>query len=154
MDSIQKAALESLVDRSLTAQEVADIDQLLPVRNDVAIAAVLSDGRTRLQSHMIGIGTILACMKAEGLAGGEFLDALKALGNTNRDVYWIMTNIERGALDMGESATQESVVELKPAFASWSAGLDRLLALGRVADPIHYNAVSDALNIAEGRLTL
>ena len=34
------------------------------------------------------------------------------------------------------------------------AHADALKALAETPDPIHYNAVSDALNIAEGRLTL
>ena len=47
----QQAALEALVSRTLTAEEVAQIDALLPTGSVGAIAALLSVGRTRVVSH-------------------------------------------------------------------------------------------------------
>ena len=35
-----------------------------------------------------------------------------------------------------------------------TAGINALLAVAVRSTPIHYNTVSDALNVAEGRLTL
>lgn len=156
MNVAQQNALEQVAGRALSAGEVTAINPLLNPgdRNDVAIAAILSVGRKRLQSKLIGIGTIIAEMERAGLVGGEFLDALESLGATNRNVYWIMFNIQRGAFDIGDPASQVQVSGLKQTLSQYAAGLDNLLALGHVDDPIHFNIVSNALNIAEGRITL
>ena len=151
MTPAQQSALEALANRLLTAGEVAAIDLLLPARNDVQIAAILSAGRTRLRSHLIGIGTILAVMAP---SGGAFLDALEQVGAADPNVKWLLKLIERGAFDVGLAASRAQMHDYAAAMPALAAGINALLQLGTEPDPIHYNAVSDALNIAEGRSVL
>jgi hypothetical protein len=61
MTPAQQLSLEGLISRELTGDEIAEIDPLLPDRNDVAIAAILSAGRVKTQPTPIGIGTVLSC---------------------------------------------------------------------------------------------
>lgn len=147
----QQSALEGVVGRVLTADDIAQIAQFLADRNDVAIAAILSVGRTRIERCEIGIGTILSVM-APG--GGAFLDALEALGATDRNAHWAMDLIRQGRFDIGMVATRTQVQALAAANPAMASAITALLAVAEVADPLHYNTVSDALNAAEGRLTL
>jgi len=151
MTAAQQAALETLVGRSLTADEIASIDTYLPTRSDVAIAAVLSVGRIKVQSMRIGIGTILATMRPNG---GVFLDALETLAATDSNVKWTLKLIEASNFDIGLTSTREELSTFAAAHADLADEITALLAVAESADPIDYNAVSDALNIAEGRLTL
>lgn len=147
----QQTALEWLIGRSLTQAEIEQIDPLLPSRNDVQIASILSVGRTRLRSHMIGIGTILAVMAPNG---GAFLDSLETLGATDSNVKWLLKLIERGAFDIGLAASRDQMQAYAQSVPALAPAVSALLQLGTEPDPIHYNTVSDALNVAEGRMVL
>lgn len=157
MTPAQQAALEALAGRTLTGTEITAIDPLLPERNDVAIAAILSAGRTRIESKQIGRGTILAVMAP---MGGLFLGTLRDIGDTrprtidSANVAEVVGLIDRGEFDIGMEASREQLQLFATANAGMAPGIAALLAVAEVADPINYNAVSDALNIAEGRLTL
>ena len=83
MNQAQQSALEGLISRSLNGDEIAAIDLLLPERNDVTIAAILSTGRVKTQPTPIGIGTVLAVMAP---SGGEFLNALESMDATDANV--------------------------------------------------------------------
>lgn len=147
----QQAALEALAGRALSASDVAQINPLLPDRHDVEIAAVLSVGRVKVQSKEIGIGTILMALAPYG---GQFLDGLTELGQTDRNVYWSMELLKAGTFDIGLSGTRaqlNALVQENPALAD---GLSALLATAETLDPIDSRLVSDALNAAEGRMTL
>lgn len=142
-----KTALEGLLGRALTQQETLGIDALLPDRNDVAIAAILSVGRTRPNQREIGNGTVL---EALGLAAGNaFLDVI----NNDTNFRHVKPLLEQGRLLIGASLVAATVQAFVPGVLT-QAQADALLALGRDADPIHINTVSDALNAAEGRMTL
>ncbi len=147
----QQTALESVVGRTLTTDEIAAIDALLPERNDVQIAAILSVGRTRVQSTPISIGTVLAVMAPDG---GNFLNALEALGATDANVKWALKMIEQATFDVGHPVSRAQLAAFAEAQPTLAPAVAALLAVAEQSDPIHYNAVSDALNIAEGRLTL
>ena len=151
MTPAQQSALEALVGRVLTAIEIAAIDPLLPARNDVAIAAVLSADRVRIEPKRVGIGTILATMRPNG---GAFLDALEQLAATDSNVKWTLKLIEQSNFDIGLPATREELIAFAGEHPALTANIQALLAVAEISDPIHYNAVSDALNIAEGRLVL
>lgn len=125
--------------------------ELIAQRNDVAIAAALSVGRVKVQSRLIGIGTILATL---GPQGGAFLDGLVKLGETDRNVYWAMELVRRGELDIGMDATRQQIGALIEQFPEMKPAVDALLSLAEVPDPVDVNAVSDALNKAEGRMTM
>ena len=143
MTSAQQAALEALVGRSLTADEIASIDSLLPTRNDVAIAAVLSVGRVKVESMRIGIGTILATMRPNG---GVFLDALETLAATDSNVKWTLKLIEASNFDIGLTATREELATFATANPALADNIAALLAVAESADPISVDQVSHALN--------
>lgn len=151
MNQAQQSALEGLISRSLTGDEIAAIDLLLPERNDVAIAAILSTGRVKTQPTPIGIGTVLAVMAP---SGGEFLNALESMGVTDANVKWALKMIEQSTFDVGHPVTRAQLEAFAIAAPAMASAVGALLAVAEVSDPIHYNAVSDMLNIAEGRVTL
>lgn len=151
MTPAQKSALEGLVNRPLTEAEEGYIDSFLPARDDVSIAGVLSVGRTALRENKIGIGTILAVMRPNG---GAFLSGLKELAETDPNVFWTLELIKMGGLDVGMKETREELLKFAAARPDMAPAIEALLATAEVKDPIHYNAVSDALNVAEGRLRL
>lgn len=147
----QQAALESVAGRALSAAEFAEIDPLLPARNDVAIAAVLSAGRVRVESRMINVGSVLDVLgPADGAA---VLDALEALKPAVPAVRWAFVLLERGELDVGLASTRGQIDALTGVVFS-PAQAAAIKGLAEQPDPIAVGAVSDALNIAEGRLTL
>ena len=143
MNAQQQTALENLISRPLSASEIAEIDNVLAIRNDVAIAQVLSAGRTKVQTRQVGIGTILATMAPNG---GDFLNTLETLGATDANVKWALKLIEKGEFDVGLEATRSQLSAYAQAMPALADGINALLALAEVADPIHYNSVSDALN--------
>jgi hypothetical protein len=111
-------------------------------RDDGAIAAALSVGRTKIQSRMIGIGTILATL---GDAGGAFLDGLVAMGAADRSVYWTMELIKAGTLDVGMQATRDKATAIAEANPTIAPAVQALLALGVVPDTVSPQGVSKAL---------
>mgnify|MGYP003543926084 FL=1 len=151
MTTAQQSALEAVAGRALTGEEIAAIDLLLPERNDVAIAAILSTGRVKTQPTPIGIGTVLAVMAP---SGGEFLNALESMGATDANVKWALKMIEQGTFDVGHPVTRAQLEEFAVTAPSMSGAIAALLAVAEAPDPISFNTVSDALNIAEGRMTL
>jgi hypothetical protein len=116
---------------------------LVQARNDVAIAAALSVGRTKPVPTEIGAGTILATL---GQGGGAFLDALVAIGEQNRDVYWTMDLIRQGRLRIDLPATRAGMQGLAAAVPSLEPAVTALLTLGYEPDPISLDDVSNALN--------
>jgi hypothetical protein len=150
MTPAQQSALESAAGKSLTPEQVAAIEPYLADRNDVAIAALLPP-KVTIQSTPIGIGTILAVLAPHG---GTFLDALETLGQTDSNVKWAIKLIEQSNFDVGLAATRAQMVEFAQAAPSFADGISALLATAERWEPIPTNAVSDALNIAEGRMVL
>ena len=150
MTPAQQAALESVAGQTLTAEQIAAIEPCLADRNDVAIASLLPP-KVAIVSTPIGIGTILATLAPNG---GAFLDALETAGASDPNVKWALKLIEQSNFDVGMGATRAQMVAFAQAAPTFADGIAALLATAERAEPIHYNAVSDALNIAEGRLTL
>lgn len=150
MTPAQKNALEGLAGRTLTGEEYAAIDMLLPSRNDVAIASLLPPA-IMVSSKPIGVGTVLAVMAPYG---GDFLNALEAMGDTDGNVKWTLRLIEKSDFDVGLPVTRiqlQAFADAQPALAD---GIAALLSVAEVIEPITTSAVSDVLNIAEGRMTL
>ena len=150
MTPAQQFALESVAGHSLTAEQIAAIEPYLADRNDVAIASILPT-KVVIVSTPIGIGTILAVLAPNG---GAFLDALESAGQSDPNVKWALKLIEQSNFDVGMAATRAQMAAFAQAAPAFADGIAALLATAERAEPIHYNAVSDALNIAEGRLTL
>ena len=151
MTPAQQTALEGLVGRSLTTEEITSLDLLLPLRNDVAIAAILSVGRVITRPTPIGIGTVLAVMAP---AGGDFLNALESIGAADSNVKWALKMIEQGTFDVGHQVTRAQLNDFAIKAPAMSAAIAALMSVAESPDPIQVGAVSDALNIAEGRMTL
>lgn len=150
MTPSQQAALESVAGKSLTPEQIAAIEPYLADRNDVAIAALLP-AKVVIVSTPIGIGTILATLAPNG---GAFLDALESAGQSDPNVKWALKLIEQSNFDVGMDATRAQMVAFAQAAPDFADGIATLLATAERAEPIYYNDVSDALNIAEGRITL
>ena len=143
----QQTALEALAGRALTTGEITTIDGYLPNRRDDQIAAMLSSGRVRVQKTLGGIGTVLEALGP--VDGAALLDQLEAQAATVPAVKWAFVLINRGELDFGSPATRAMIDQLLPAPVGAV-----LKAVAEVADPLTVGQVSDALNVAEGRLTL
>ena len=143
----QKQALEALAGRSLTAEQIAEIDQHLPTRRDDLIAQVLGDGPPRVVKTLGGIGMVLEALGP--VDGAAVLDQLEALTGTVPAVKWAFVLVNRGELDFGSAATRAMIDQLLPGPVGAS-----LKAIAEVRAPIAVGQVSDALNVAEGRLTL
>ena len=140
MSPSHQTALEILARRSLTADEIA----LADARLDADLAASLSAGRMRLVSKEIGVGTILAAFAG---SGGQFLDTLEAIGQTNRDIHWLLNGvILRGAFDPSLEASRYGMQQLATQLPAFAAGINALLAMAEQADPVAVGAVSDILN--------
>lgn len=147
----QQTALEAVAGRALSSEEIQVLDPLVSLRNDVETAKILSRGRIKVQPSPIGIGTVLAVMAP---LGGEFLNALESMGATDANVKWALKMIEQSTFDVGHSVTRVQLEKFASSVPEMAAAVGALLVVAEVADPINYNTVSDALNIAEGRVTL
>ena len=156
MTPAQLAALESVAGRPLAPDEIAAIDPLLPDRNDVAISAILSDGQAPVMRSIrvedvfdivfdtgdyIGLKT--AQLEGHPLAVMVFsvLEDAKKLGP--------------GMVNLQATATVDLFDRLQAAGLLSAASRAAFVVQASVKPPaISFNAVSDALNIAEGRMTL
>lgn len=118
----------------------------LPARRDDLIAEALSEGRTRLESHEIGIGTILMVLAPHG---GAFLDGLVALGESDRNVFWALELIKQGRFDVGMTGTRAQMQALAQGMPTLADAFAALLALAERPDPVPVNDVSAALNALE-----
>ena len=67
---------------------------------------------------------------------------------------WALKLIEQSNFDVGMDATRAQMIAFAQAAPAFADGISALLATAERSEPIHYDAVSDALNIAEGRFTL
>jgi hypothetical protein len=175
MDSAQKAALEGLVNRSLTAQEIAEIDLMLPARNDVEITAILNVGRVRIEPRIITERGIRAALPVKDAS--RFMTMLKSL--SEGPPAWLPSLLTAAGIPADEHADYAETLACAYSWLRQEAGLDigvertrsmmdllaaapdghatavtTIKSLAEVAEPLHYNQVSDALNIAEGRMTL
>lgn len=156
MTPAQQQALEAVAGRALTAEDIAVLDPLLAFgnRNDVAIAAHLSTGRTR--PVRVPIADIQAYMQARG-------------------IWWVVKEAAADPQHPGQAAASAVLevatarydnVDFQLSFVGFILGAlvtaellhpddyAELLAMASEPDPLHYNTVSDALNRAEGRMTL
>ena len=155
MTPAQQQALESVAGRALTADDIAVLDPLIAWdnRQDVSIAAHLSIGRTRsvhvpiadLQAHMqtIGIWWMLKQVAADPQHPGQQAAAavleVASARYDNVDIELSFVGYVFGSLVTAGLMSADDLAAIR--------------AMGRIADPLHYNTVSDALNRAEGRMT-
>lgn len=156
MTPAQQAALESIAGRDLTPQEYVDIDALLPGRNDVAIAAILNAGQL----------PVMRSLRVEEVFGvvystGDYV-ALKTAQLQGHPlavmVFSVLAdakNLGPGMVNLQEPATVDLFDQLQAIGLLSAASRTAFATLANVPpEVIHYNTVSDTLNIAEGRMTL
>ena len=156
MTSEQLAALESVAGRTLSEAEITAIESVLDARNDVAIAAILNDNAPDVDVSiavedvfdvLFFTGDYLT-LKTAQLAG----DATAAMA------FSVLTDaktIGPGKVNLSASATVGLFDALEAAGLLSAAGRAALVEKGKQRPAaIPYSAVSDALNVAEGRLTL
>lgn len=116
--------------------------EILATKNTQAIADALSVGRVKHISMMVGVGIILAKF---GGQGGAFLDALASIGQVNRDIHWLLeSNIKRGEFDIGEPASRHGMKQLAMQLPGFAVGINALMALAEVPDPIDEMTVRKA----------
>ena len=90
-------------------------------------ASLNAKTRIKYVSKMIGVGTILAQLQGQG---GVFLDTLRTIGETNRDIHWLLeANIVRGEFDVGDPASRYGMEQLAAQLPAFADGINRLLAL-------------------------
>lgn len=156
MTPAQQAALESVASRPLTPAEYMDIDALLPTRNDVAIAAIINAGQA----------PILRSLRVEEVfdivfSTGDYL-ALKAAQLQGNELAVMAFSVLSDAKTIGSGLVNLQLQTTVDLFDQMQAvGLLSGASRSAFADcasvrpeAIHYNTVSDALNVAEGRMTL
>lgn len=158
MTPAQKSALEGLVGRPLTEAEVAQIEPLLSDRRDDLIAGLLSVDRVRLVSHFASERGLLARFPGGPVAADALLAKLEAFGATGHPLARLVRRMlkflgQPEGIDLGDPATQAMVGQLTPSVLS-ETDRDGLRAMATQPDPIRVSQVSDALNFAEGRMTL
>lgn len=169
MSPEHQAALAELVGRELTEAEIKTLDPLLADpddRNDVAAAAVLSVGRTKIVSRDINARGLAAhypggpipaervLMALEGFAEA----ALLATDPTTKVMGSMVTRqlrfLDRDGLDFGSPALRGMVDALVRAKVIDIEQANNLKALAQAPDPVPVADVSRALNLAEGRMHL
>lgn len=155
----ERSALEALAGRAFTAEDDAVIDAALPARRDDLIAAHLSTGRARVVSHFASERGILERFPLGPLAADELLAALEAFAQTAHPMARIVGRAlkflaQPEGLDIGAPATQGLIDQLVAGGVLTEAQRDGLRAMATQPDPITTNQVSDALNKAQGLLTL
>lgn len=116
------------------------------------IADALSVGRVRLTHTEIGSGTILAQLGSAGVSGGAFLDALVAIGQADRDIYWTMDLIKQGRLRIDLPAVREGMLRLAVAVPTLAPAITELLKLGTAPDPIDELDVRRAIFADDGQM--
>ena len=107
-------------------------------RDDGAIATALSAGRTKVDTRMCSIGTVLNALGPT--SGAALLDSLQSMATTNSAVKWALVMVEAGTLDLGLDSTRSMITALVPEPAK-----SILLNLAVVPDPVSVDDVSKAL---------
>lgn len=113
-------------------------------RDDAAIAASLSVGRTRLVTTMIGYGTVLDVLGLE--AGNALLDVL----HSDPRFKYVVPMLEQGRLDISMSSVRSWLDQLSTVGVLTSAHAQALKALAEAPDPIPVTDVSRAINDIQG----
>lgn len=146
----QKAALEALVSRTLTAEEVAQIDALLPTGSVGAIAAVLSVGRTRTVSHFASERGILERFPLGPIAGDALLTKLDTFAATAHPMASIVRRAlkflgQPEGLDIGSAATQGLLDQLALGGVMTSEERAGLKTMATAPNPVAVADVETAL---------
>jgi len=111
----------------------------MPLDDHGAIADALSEGRTKIVSTPIGVGTILKVMAP---MGGMFMGALRDIGATSprtidsANVFEAVGMIDRGTFDVGDPVTRTQLEKFALAVPAMAPGITALLNVALVPDPV------------------
>lgn len=147
MTPSQLDALESLVGRALTQDEITAIDACITEtnRNDTEITRILSIGRTQLVKKTIGKGDVLDAIGLE--AGNALLDAVEA----NTLFRHVKSELDRGDLDVSRPIVRASLDGMVGVVTGFTqAHAEAVKALAEAPNPLQLIDVSRVLNTAEG----
>ena len=158
MTPAQRAALEALVGREITADEAAQLDTLLDPdnRNDVSIAALLSVGRWRYaDTRRMEVGFV-GSYPGGPIEGDAVLGTLERHAESQAPTARIVGRALRAmrvepGLNLGDPSLHAMLDLLAPAVLSVQQ-VDDIKAMARVPHPVVVREVSRALNVAEGRM--
>ena len=112
-------------------------------RDDVAIAAALSVGRTKLVETRIGYGAVLSVLGAD--AGAAVLDALEQLAAVSPPIKWAMRLLSNDRLDVGNQETRAQIDKLVAGGAMTQEQATAIKKLAVVDDIVSPQEVSDVL---------
>ncbi len=117
--------------------------ELLASHDYDAIATAVNAGRTRVETRLGGIGTVMETLGP--VEGAALLDSLEAMAATNSAVKWAFVLINRGELDFGSPATRAMIDLLVPSPAK-----EALLDIATVPDPVTPGDVELAMKNPDG----
>lgn len=146
----QIQALQTVSGATLTQEHLDALEPFVLSRNDVAIAEMLPKKQV-INSRLIGIGSILAALAP---SGGAFLDGLEAIAASDPNIKWTLKLIEADNFDVGMPVVRAMLKQFAEDHPTLAPAITILLGLAVTEESSYYNAVSDALNIAEGRNVL
>lgn len=135
----------------IRAAIAADANLLVLLPDTTAIAAALSEGRTRLVSRMANFGTVMDTLgPADGAAALDMLDALRAAIPA---VKWAFVLLERNELDLGLASVRGQIDALTGTVFT-PAQAAALKALAEQPDPVSEFDVRLAIYNDQGGLRL
>lgn len=158
MTPAQLAALEAAAGLTLTDEEKASVEPLLGPdnRNDVAIAAVISARRPAIVGEL-SVSTFASWAAASNLRAA-IEDHAADRNSQLRSIALALRDRLQGSMDgsisMQKPANQQMLQAWVQAGAITAAQRDELLALASRANTVDLDALSFALNVAEGRMNL
>ncbi len=123
-----------------------DCAAALAKRDCDELARIASIGRQRLKHTAVGVGSILAVMDN----GGAFLDALVAMGETDRNIHWSVVLLERGVLDLGVQKLQDQLGQMAAGMPTFAAGIEAFKALGYEPDTVTKEQVASIMFNPDG----
>lgn len=135
----------ALRDEILSRPDCADA---LAQRDCAALADLLSQGRDKTVERLIGYGTVLDTLGAEG--GAAFLDGLVALSEASSPVKWALKLLDRGELNIGSPATQAQLDALAAGGVFPQVVADALKALALAPDVVTMQQVAEEMFNPDG----
>lgn len=146
--------------------------ELIASRNDVAIAAAVNEGRTRIDAlekfsslgiseRFPSIGGLPGPLAAESVF--QKLEQFAAFAIAGEDpaerflggaIVRQMKHLEGSGMAIGSPAVAAMLAQIVTMGGLTQEEMEGLIGVAAVPDPVSVSAVSDALNAAQGLLTL